>query len=217
MGAFCHLPSRARRGSLPRCLLLTEGSKELVSSRLNRLVEPFAHIDAGRHYWMPRGLHEPREARLGESPQLLTDPSHRNDVKKWYLEVFGPTTNTPNWDIAASATFNGGKEGLVLVEAKAHVNELHIAGKPFRTTGPKASDPLRHKRIGEAIAEAGVRLNAIEPGFSLSRDSHYQLSNRFAWAWKVASMGVPVLLVYLGFLNADEMRDRGSHFTSADD
>ena len=35
------------------------------------------------------------------------------------------------------------------------------------------------------------------------------MSNRFAWAWKIASLGVPVVLVYLGFLNADEMTDRG--------
>jgi len=33
----------------------------------------------------------------------------------------------------------------------------------------------------------------------------YQLCNRFAWAWKVASFGVPVILVYLGFLQAAEM------------
>ena len=31
------------------------------------------------------------------------------------------------------------------------------------------------------------------------------MSNRFAFAWKVAEMGVPVVLVYLGFLNAEEM------------
>jgi hypothetical protein len=31
------------------------------------------------------------------------------------------------------------------------------------------------------------------------------LCNRFAWAWKVASLGVPVVLVYLGFLDAEEM------------
>jgi hypothetical protein len=42
-------------------------------------------------------------------------------------------------------------------------------------------------------------------------DSHYQLSNRFAWAWKVATLGVPVVLAYLGFLNAKEM---GQPFTS---
>ena len=40
------------------------------------------------------------------------------------------------------------------------------------------------------------------------------LSNRFAWTWKVASLGVPVILVYLGFLHADEMARRGKPFIS---
>ena len=47
---------------------------------------------------------------------------------------------------------------------------------------------------------------------ALSRDSHYQLSNRFAWAWKLAEMDIPVVLVFLGFLNATEMEDRGESF-----
>ncbi len=34
---------------------------------------------------------------------------------------------------------------------------------------------------------------------ALSRDKRYQLSNRVAFAWKLASEGVPVVLVYLGF------------------
>jgi hypothetical protein len=67
-----------------------------------------------------------------------------------------------------------------------------------------------------AIAEANAALDAIEPGFALSRDSHYQLANRFAWAWKIASMGVPVLLVYLGFLNAQDMQVDGPLITSAE-
>ncbi len=45
------------------------------------------------------------------------------------------------------------------------------------------------------------------PGFALSATSRYQLSNRFAFAWKLAKMGKPVVLVYLGFLNAHEMGD----------
>ena len=28
------------------------------------------------------------------------------------------------------------------------------------------------------------------------------MSNRFAWAWKLADLGVPVVLVYLGFFRA---------------
>ncbi len=37
----------------------------------------------------------------------------------------------------------------------------------------------------------------------------------FAWAWKLASLGVPVVLVYLGFLNAGEMKDRGEPLSDA--
>jgi len=38
------------------------------------------------------------------------------------------------------------------------------------------------------------------------------MSNRFAWAWKLSELGIPVILVYLGFLNAEEMRDQGVPF-----
>ena len=37
------------------------------------------------------------------------------------------------------------------------------------------------------------------------------MSNRFAWAWKLTDLGVPVVMIYLGFLNADEMGGRGSN------
>src|SRR5690606_33404932 len=37
--------------------------------------------------------------------------------------------------------------------------------------------------------------------FNLSRDNYYQLSNRIAYSWKLASMGIPVILIYLGFIN----------------
>ena len=53
--------------------------------------------------------------------------------------------------------------------------------------------------------------------WALSRDSHYQLSNRFAWAWKLASLGIPVVLVYLGFLSAIEMTDLGQPLRSGDE
>jgi hypothetical protein len=31
------------------------------------------------------------------------------------------------------------------------------------------------------------------------------MSNRFAWSWKLTELGVPVVLVYLGFLGCDDM------------
>ena len=59
--------------------------------------------------------------------------------------------------------------------------------------------------------------NAALPGWHLSRDTHYQLTNRFAWAWTIAMLGVPVVLIYLGFLQANDMRDEGAPFVSAAD
>jgi len=42
------------------------------------------------------------------------------------------------------------------------------------------------------------------------------MSNRFAWAWQVTRFEIPVVLVYLGFLEAEEMVDLGRPFTSAE-
>ena len=65
-----------------------------------------------------------------------------------------------------------------------------------------------HKQIGWAIAEAsdGLASTTGKP-WGLSRDHHYQLSNRFAWSWKLASLGIPAVLLYLGFLNAQDMAE----------
>ena len=35
------------------------------------------------------------------------------------------------------------------------------------------------------------------------------MANRFAWSWKLTQLGYPVILVYLGFLGAEEMRKEG--------
>ena len=102
----------------------------------------------------------------------------------------------------------------MLVEAKAHWNELSGAGKPKPRT---ANGWRNHERVDAAIQEANTALNSILSGWALSRDLNYQLSNRFAWAYKLASLRVPVMLIYLGFLSADEMGDCGQPFRTTDD
>ena len=69
----------------------------------------------------------------------------------------------------------------MLVEAKAHSKELSESGKALGA----GTNIENHLRIGEAISEVNTDLNRILAGWNLSRDSHYQLSNRFAWAWKI--------------------------------
>jgi hypothetical protein len=109
--------------------------------------------------------------------------------------------------------------GPCLVEAKAHTTELKAEGKAdYSRDGDE--DALRRRAENEARIDAACRgaseqLDRVLRGWNLSIASHYQLCNRFAWAWKLASLGVPVVLVYLGFLHADEMRHRGEPFTDA--
>ena len=104
-----------------------------------------------------------------------------------------------------------GRPGLVLVEAKANVPELSVAGKLLDTVASSASSE-NHQQIGRAISEACAELQRVSASTAISRDSHYQLSNRVAFAWKLASLGVPTVLVYLGFCGDDGIVDAGMPF-----
>ncbi|RYX82146.1 hypothetical protein EON83_20730 [bacterium] len=210
------LPSqqkKALRGSRKRCLDFTEGTNEEVAKRLMELVAPYAQVAPHNHQWMPKGHGNPAEAKLGQA-LLFLDTEKRKELTKWWLAGKGGA-NTPNWDIASRAIIDG-KEGLILVEAKAHEREFSKSGKPQKAN-PSHDSTENQKRISAAIDEANRELNALMPGWGLSIDSHYQLTNRFTWAWKIASLGVPVILVYLGFLEATEMEDCGRPLKDAAD
>jgi len=152
---------------------------------------------------MPAGWDFPHEARLGEANALGLTADLREALLAWWL-VHRRRANTPNWDVTATCLIDG-KAGLLLVEAKAHHGELRSAmgAKP-------PGNAANHERIASAVSDANAGLDATLPGWRLSTHSHYQLSNRFAWAWKLASLGVPVVLVYLGFLHAGEMATSAS-------
>ena len=195
------------RGSRLRCLILTAMPRKQVARVLTNLVQPYGVVDATRDQWMPRGFLNPDEAKLGEATSFLS-AEHRDILTGWWLAV-ADKANTPNWDIVSTCTIED-RHGLILVEAKAHCAELSGAGK-------KAGNENNDRSIRGAILQANEGLNQLNAGWSLSADSHYQLCNRFAWGWKIAALGVPVILVYLGFLNAEEMVDQGEPLHSADE
>ncbi len=104
--------------------------------------------------------------------------------------------------------------GLLLVEAKAHADELNVKGKGLDRTASLNSQE-NHRQIGWAIVEASDGLaSATGKPWGLSRELRYQLCNRFAWSWKLASLGMPAVLLYLGFLNAQDMAYEGPLFRS---
>lgn len=198
------LGPKARRGSKARCHFLTHGPDVDVAARLTSLVEPFARIEP-HDEWMPLGFEHTQEAQLHSAARLVA-PDIGRELLAWWLGPYRKRATTPNIDIASTCTV-GGRRGLLLIEAKAHDHELERAGKPLRSD---ASDDSKaaHDAIGSAIELARIGLSRAMPGeWGVSRDSRYQLSNRFAWSWKLTTHGVPVVLVYLGFLSADEMED----------
>ena len=201
-----------------------DGGREEVAGRLVRLVGLESDvIIGGEDRWMPLGKpvqkediswdkKPAREARLGGLTALFA-PDERcrrelgDQLRKWWLAV-PRRANTPNWDVASTCTIKG-QRGLLLVEAKAHSAELG------ESDSCGSRNPGNRERIRRAITEAATGLQtATGSTWNLSPDSHYQLSNRFAWSWNLAALGIPVVLLYLGFLNAEDMADRGQVFGS---
>jgi len=210
------LPQNAQRGSKPRCHWVTHGTADQVAARLTQLIAPWGEVLPEDH-WMPEGFINITEPQLHLQNTLLPEDV-RAQLAAWWLPPDAQTRRAPNFDIASTCTIEG-KSGLLLVEAKAHSTEL-VEAAAGRELGPDPT-PGRiasHATIGTAISEAcnGLSISTGYP-FNISRDTHYQMSNRFAWSWKLTQLGYPVVLIYLGFLQANEMVDRGNPFTDHND
>ena len=159
--------------------------------------------------WMPRGYASPDEARLETFGRacLPANPAWPT-LAGWWLAHQGG--NTPNWDIAVGCRIDE-RPGLLLVEAKANWAELSTAGKQLKPNASRKSWE-NHKRIGAAIGEACDAWQQIHPRVTIARDSHYQLANRLAWTWRLVTLGIPVVLLYLGFTGDEGIRDVGEPF-----
>ncbi len=185
------------RGSQKHILDWTSVGREAFVPLLNELLDGSGAVVGPADAWLPQGWRLPAEGKLTDVAPEYLDRDAQDALADWWL-AHRKGANVPNWDLLATCLVEG-RKGLVLIEAKAHASELDPKGKPLDDSASKHSGE-NHKRIGQAIEEARATLDAIAPGMRISRDSHYQLSNRVAWSWKLASIGVPVVLVYLGFI-----------------
>jgi hypothetical protein len=163
--------------------------------------------------WMPQSKVNSAEARLETfGPDWLPEIHVWDNLANWWL-FHQRGANTPNWDIALGCSIEN-RPGLILVEAKANWPELGTAGKGL---SPDATINSRenHARIGGAIGEACDGWRQIDSRVSISRDSHYQLANRLAFTWKLATLGIPVVLIYVGFTGDEGIRaDAGVPFAN---
>ena len=204
------LEKKAQRGSKPRCHYLTHGPRDAVAARIAALTvptgsnEPFSDVTVN-DAWMPQGFDVIEEAQLHKATRLI-DGSVAEALRAWWLPHGRASSRSPNLDIASTCNIEG-RRGLILVEAKAHGRELEgeARAKPLADKASQGSK-INHESIGAAIKEACQGLHAATGlDWHIGRDNHYQMSNRFAWGWKLAQLGVPVVLVYLGFVGARDM------------
>lgn len=164
--------------------------------------------------WLPRGHEQPDEAVLDTwGPTGAPGLTNWDDLADWWL-VHRRSANRPNWDLVVRCRVRG-RPGLALFEAKAHESELDRSGKKL-AAGCSVHSRENHERIGAAIDEARAAYAHASPTVAISRDSHYQLSNRLAFSWKLAELGVPNVLVYLGFLGDVGIVDVGVPFRTED-
>jgi hypothetical protein len=190
------------KGSRYSIIKLVESSNFLFD--INKLITGTNASVSEYDNWLPKSLHLDKEAELKDFLKYNFNPELGDEIKNWWLAEIRPTTRTPNWDLISTCTINN-KKGILLVEGKAHYDELNNEriGKRFDSKSSKQNDD----KIGRAINVANASINCFITGVSISKDSCYQLSNRIAYAWWLASHGIPTVLLYLGFLNADDMRD----------
>ena len=160
----------------------------------------------------PKGRCDPGESDLAA---FLTAEEHSN-LRTWWLK-HPKGSKLPTWDLAVSASTAEGTRALVLAEAKAHESELSDTGKQLAVRAAEEQQKRtneNHAQIGLAIAEASRAIARNHPGVSLSRDCSYQFCNRVAFAWKLASMGIPVALLYIAFIGDSMIAAPGDFFVS---
>ena len=189
-----------------KCMLELISSPNYYST-INSLIQGTdAIINSTNDKYYPIGLHNDKEAELKDFLASHFSAKQGTDIRNWWLAVSTPNTRTPNWDLISTCTIRG-KKGILLVEAKAHKQELNgeSHGKKLDSNTSDKSKK-NHEKIGLAINEAKEGIY----GISISRDKCYQLSNRVAHAWWLANQGIPVVLLYLGFRNVKDM-DNGKN------
>lgn len=190
-----------------RCMLELIDSPDFIST-INVLMKDVEAYISNTDSWHPKGYHNGKEAELKDFLKEHFNPQLATDITKWWLHNNG---RTPYWDLISTCTINGAR-GILLVEAKAHVHELkkESKGKPYDINTKSEGTKENHKQIALAIEEANIEIKKKFSRVNISRDNCYQLPNRIAHSWWLAKEGIPVVLLYLGFLKCKDM-DNGKN------
>jgi hypothetical protein len=158
------------RGSRIRCIMFTGMPRYRVADFLTDIVKPFSEVHDAIDFWMPRGFKSPDEAELSKNLGFLNTEQRENILGWWLKRQKG--AKTPNWDIVSTCSIDK-RGGLILVEAKLYDKELN------ENDSCGASNQENLAQIDKALREANVGLGTLATKWGLSKDTHYQISNRF--------------------------------------
>lgn len=186
------------KGSQNAVLKLIESDHFLKS--INEFIKETGAKITSDDVWKPKGMKEKSEATLTTFLKGNFNQSLGENILRWWTQ-YG--SRGPNWDLLSTCTIKGEK-GLLLVEAKAHKDELDRSGKNLKKDANDKSK-VNHDKIADAIRQANIAINKQIDGVCISRDKCYQLSNRVAHTWWLANQGIPVVLLYLGCLKCEDM------------
>ncbi len=123
-----------------------------------------------------------------------------DSLRSWWLPSPARKQNarTPVWDLISTCNMLG-RKGLLLVEAKAHQGELDWSGEPLHAKAGEQSQSS-HDHIRTAVGNISNTLAGICGGkVILDVEARYRLTRRVAWAAFLASQGISVALLCLGF------------------
>jgi hypothetical protein len=169
-------------------------------NKMNTILSLYGVTVSNNHKLQPKGASDESEKSLQtyiNDNNLKTIFPNLNyfNFNSWWNPSGG---KAPTWDMISLCQLNG-KDALLLVEAKAHKCEFNKSKKRQIKENASKGSKNNHYNIETRISEACDYLNTKSKGFKISIDSHYQLSNRVAFAWKLNQLNVPVVLLYLGF------------------
>lgn len=198
------------KGSQNEVISLIE--KGIIISKLEEIIDDSTVQFSKKDKNKPLKDEDFKEAELKNFLKETSRPELGGQIRDWWLKVYKYNTRTPNWDFVSTCTIDG-QEGLLLVEAKAHTREVKKNEKCGST------NKENREKIEKAIEKAKKEINNLNPSIDIkiSKDNCYQLSNRVAHAWWLANNGIPVILLYLGFLNCNEMEKNGKIFENNED
>ena len=155
--------------------------------------------------FLPLSKNKPKKPNLNNFLAANYSKEMSAEFLNWWLKHPGPSAITPMFDIISTCTIDG-KKGILLVEGRVNTGELFYNSIKKILSNLHTDNVMANQvSVENAINEANTSISKTVKDIKLSTENCYQLSSRITEAWWLASKGIPVVLLYVGFLNYEKL------------